>query len=165
MDFRHQTDGTTKGGADGCINFEEGDNTGLSTCLTKANMPTVYASYCQTVSLADFLVIAAEAITGRTAMDYNKDDPYKQGTYAQKLKYAFKSGRTTATTCSWNVGLMPNPEDSCDGLSTIFKDNIYKAHAEPWKMIAAINGAHTLGSATIANSGYSGFWSSSERQG
>jgi hypothetical protein len=60
---------------------------------------------------------------------------------------------------------MPNPEESCDGLSTIFKDNIYKTHAAPWKMIAAINGAHTLGSATIANSGYSGFWSSSKRQG
>jgi hypothetical protein len=43
MDFRYQADGTTRGGADGCINFEEGDNTGLSACLAKANMPTVYA--------------------------------------------------------------------------------------------------------------------------
>jgi hypothetical protein len=29
------------------------------------------------VSLADFLVIAAEAVTGRTALDYDKEDPYK----------------------------------------------------------------------------------------
>lgn len=60
---------------------------------------------------------------------------------------------------------MPNPEDSCDGLETIFVNNIYKAHATPWKMVAAINGAHTLGSAKIGNSGYSGFWSETGSQG
>ena len=32
-------------------------------------------------------------------------------------------------------------------------------------MTAAVSGSHTLGSAKIENSGYLGFWSSSERQG
>ena len=31
-------------------------------------------------------------------------------------------------------------------------------------MTAAISGAHTLGQATIANSGFDGFWSSSAEQ-
>ena len=60
---------------------------------------------------------------------------------------------------------MPNPEESCDGLSTIFINNVYKAHKTPWKMVAAINGAHTLGSAKVQNSGYSGFWSESGASG
>ena len=60
---------------------------------------------------------------------------------------------------------MPNPEHSCTGLSNIFVDHIYKEHHSPWKMVAAINGAHTIGSAKIANSGYDGFWSDSKNQG
>lgn len=32
-------------------------------------------------------------------------------------------------------------------------------------MVAAISGAHTLGSATIANSGYDGFWGSAVNAG
>jgi hypothetical protein len=32
-------------------------------------------------------------------------------------------------------------------------------------MTAAISGAHTLGSATIANSGYNGFWSDVNNSG
>lgn len=60
---------------------------------------------------------------------------------------------------------MPNPEDGCDGLSDIFIDHIYAESEEPWRMTAAISGAHTLGSATIANSGYDGFWGDSTQAG
>jgi hypothetical protein len=165
MDFRINADGTTKGGSDGCINFHDEDNVGLGECLKTANMPAVYAEYCQKVSLADFLVIMGEAAMGRTTTDYNTADPYATGTYLATLKNKFKFGRTSAATCSWNVGFMPNPEDGCTGLETIFVNHIYKAHASPWRMTAAVSGSHTLGSAKIENSGYLGFWSSSERQG
>jgi len=160
MDFRvNAVDGSTLGGSDGCINFKDADNTGLAQCLYDAKMVSLYEGFCTLVSLADFLVIAAEAVMGRTATGYSSSNPYASGSYAATLKSNFKYGRTTANTCSWNVGLMPNPEDSCDGLETIFVNNIYKEHATPWKMVAAINGAHTLGSAKVANSGYDGFWS------
>ena len=33
MDFRINADNTTSGGMDGCINFSDGDNAGLQTCL------------------------------------------------------------------------------------------------------------------------------------
>jgi len=57
---------------------------------------------------------------------------------------------------------LPNPEEGCDGLSDIFVDQIYAGHDDPWRMTAAISGAHTLGSASIANSGYDGFWGASD---
>ena len=61
---------------------------------------------------------------------------------------------------------MPNPELGCDGLSDIFIDHIYKEYDDQaWNLTAAISGAHTLGSASIANSGYDGFWSSAEEAG
>ena len=85
MDFRINADGTTKGGSDGCINFHDEDNVGLGECLKTANMPAVYAEYCQKVSLADFLVIMGEAAMGRTTTDYNTADPYATGTYLATL--------------------------------------------------------------------------------
>jgi len=33
MDFRINADGTTSGGMDGCINFNDGDNAGLQSCI------------------------------------------------------------------------------------------------------------------------------------
>lgn len=165
MDFRYNDDGTTYGGSDGCMNFNDEDNEGLGACLITANMPTVYADYCEKVSLADFLVIMGEAAMGRTTADYNADDPYASGTYLATLKDAFKFGRTSIVECDWNVGFMPNPEDGCTGLENIFIDHIYKNHATPWRMTAAVSGTHTLGSAKIENSGYDGFWSDSDRQG
>jgi len=61
---------------------------------------------------------------------------------------------------------MPNPELGCDGLSDIFIDHIYSSTGERgWEMTAAISGAHTLGSATVDNSGYDGFWGDQEQGG
>ena len=60
---------------------------------------------------------------------------------------------------------MPNPTDGCLGLGEIFLKHIYSGQANPWALTAAISGAHTLGSATIANSGFDGFWSDSGAQG
>jgi hypothetical protein len=127
MDFRYGTNGSTSGGADGCINFDDADNTGLSACLSNSGLITVYQNHCTTVSLADFLVIAAEAVMGRTAERYNPNDYYAKGTVADAFFQNFKFGRTAVNTCPNNSGLMPNPENGCDGLSSIFIDHIYNA--------------------------------------
>lgn len=68
-------------------------------------------------------------------------------------------------TCERNIGLMPDPEDGCNGLQDIFVDNIYKDRVDAWVLTAAISGAHTLGNAKIENSGYQGAWSDEENQG
>lgn len=67
---------------------------------------------------------------------------------------------------------MPNPTDGCGGtlgLKNIFVDHIYKGsdtqNSNAWKQTAAISGAHTLGKATIANSGFNGFWSDLSNSG
>jgi hypothetical protein len=49
-------------------------------------MPTIYKKFCKTVSLADFLVVAAEAVMGRTATNYSPKDRYGEGTFAHVLK-------------------------------------------------------------------------------
>ena len=159
MDFRYGSNGSTSDGSDGCINFADEDNTGLASCLTNSGLPSIFQNHCTTVSLADFLIIAAEAVMGRTAEKYNPNDPYRKGTAAYAFMENFKSGRTAVHTCPSNTGLMPNPELGCDGLSSIFINHIYNAQGNrAWELTAAISGAHTLGSASIANSGYNGFW-------
>jgi hypothetical protein len=114
--------------------------------------------------LADFLVIAAEAVMGRTAEKYNANDYYEQGSVAQAFLEDFKFGRTAVNTCPNNSGLMPDAENGCDGLSAIFIDHIYNGQSgREWEFTAAISGAHTLGSASIDRSGYNGFWSSADQ--
>lgn len=154
MDYRVGEEHT--GGSDGCINFDDADNTGLVSCVTESGLLDVYDDYCEDVSLADFIVIAAEAVYGITAAD---------DTFGDTLKNNFKYGRTTVDECDWNDGLMPNPELGCQGLNDIFVDNIYDGYDDAWALTAALSGAHTLGSAKIDNSGYDGYWSDVDNQG
>ena len=152
-------------GADGCMNFEDEDNTGLSTCVQTHDFPSVYSTYCGIVSLADFIVIAGEAVQIRTATDYNENNKFGDGTLGGQFMAAFNYGRTTTETCADNTHNLPNPENGCVGLYDIFVSNLYAAAEDEdtaWKYTAAINGAHTLGQAKLANSGYVGFWSDEE---
>lgn len=77
------------GGSDGCVNFSEGDNAGLPQCLAKAGIEKIYGNWCDKLSLADFIVIAAEAVTGRLAVDYDADDMFKDHTLSSKFKLQF----------------------------------------------------------------------------
>ena len=66
---------------------------------------------------------------------------------------------------------MPNPEEGCKDLKRIFVDHIYLnttigkrrryygAYWESWGLTTAISGVHTIGSAKLENSGYTGHWS------
>jgi hypothetical protein len=42
MDYRVAADGTKSGGADGCIIFADGDNTGLADCLEDSGLVSVF---------------------------------------------------------------------------------------------------------------------------
>jgi hypothetical protein len=59
MDYRVGGTGgaANVGGSDGCINFADADNTGLSSCITEFNINTDYQNHCTTISLADYIVI------------------------------------------------------------------------------------------------------------
>ena len=115
----------SQGGSDGCIDFADPDNKGLLKCLKKFGLPDIYRNHCDKVSLADFIVIAGEALMGRTATDYNKDDHFAEGTTAGSYLKSFRYGRKTQETCPEAVGLMPNPENGCPGLYDVFTLNIF----------------------------------------
>ena len=112
MDYR--TD-TGLGGSDGCINFNDEDNHGIVSCVQKFGLVEAYETYCDQVSLADWMVIAGEAVMGRTATDFNASDYYADGQLSQVFRDNFKAGRTTDSECAWNVGFMPNPDNGCQG--------------------------------------------------
>ena len=166
MDFRN--DDENMGGADGCVSFEDADNKGLDTCLVQFDIASILKQHEDDISVADFIVVAAQAAMARAADSWDAEDPYKEGTLANKFMRAFKFGRQTLEECSWNVGRMPNPERGCrgngegDGLEQIFVDHIYADYHHPWTLVAAISGAHTVGKASVENSGYEGHWSKSK---
>lgn len=93
MDFRKHPDGRITGGSDGCINFKDPDNKGLKSCIKETNIEHVYAQLCTQISLADFIVIGAEAMMSRTATKFNKDSPWGKDSLEVKFMKAFKFGR------------------------------------------------------------------------
>lgn len=86
---------------------------------------------------------------------------------AKVFRDQFKFGRKTAETCEWANELMPDPEKGCDDINSIFGQHLFKYQRgrEKKRMISAIMGAHTLGSAKAENSGYKGSWSSKGSEG
>lgn len=103
MDFRYEfkvgKDGKMsksaikqKGGVDGCINFADKDNRGLVECIQDAGILEAYDEHCGVVSLADFIVIAAEATMARTSKSFELNfplDPYSDGTLAKTFRDQF----------------------------------------------------------------------------
>jgi len=99
MDYRVAADGTMTGGSDGCLNMDDPDNKGLPECIQNLDIASAYGETCDRVSLADFVVIAAEAVTARASTNYNPNDYFADGTLAARYRAGFKSGRKTETDC------------------------------------------------------------------
>ena len=169
---RRSVRGST-GGSDGCINFEDDDNKGLKTCLIKSNIPRIYHEVCDKMSLADFLVVSAEAMMARTGKAFNKKKPFGEGSLESNFMKNFFFGRKTAQTCN-ETGLMPNPEKGCNDINDIFNKHIFwRRNGErgkyghkywnqgSWKDSTTLMGVHTIGRAHLENSGYTGPWTSS----
>eukprot|EP00931_Biecheleriopsis_adriatica_P066330 TRINITY_DN40718_c0_g1_i1.p1 TRINITY_DN40718_c0_g1~~TRINITY_DN40718_c0_g1_i1.p1 ORF type:complete len:500 (-),score=107.40 TRINITY_DN40718_c0_g1_i1:35-1534(-) len=156
-DFMDYKDG--EGGSDGCLDMHDGDNAGLAECISEGefgiSIADAYADFCTTISLADFFVIAAEAVMASSRQHVLDDDSSRS--YID-FKSNFKWGRTTALSCGWAEGRLPNPEDSCSAVETVFVNNMGLS----WRQSAALMAVHTLGRADISNSGYNGWWSDAE---
>jgi hypothetical protein len=156
-DFMDYKDGT--GGSDGCIDLSIDDNKGLAECLHKgelhkdkgvlsSSLADAYKDFCTKVSLADFVVIAAEAIMTLS----------RQGRSMPSFKEHFKYGRTTKQDCPLAAHRLPDPEHSCAAVNETF----VKSMGLTWSESAALMGVHSLGRAQIQNSGYNGWWGSAE---
>ena len=162
MDFRQQADGTTTGGADGCMNFDERPHFGIPECVQATNVQQTYDKYCDVVSLADFIVIITEAAQAKAATKYDASNVFMPGSLEYTFRRNFKGGRLTHEQCNM-YGLMPSPEVGCASVKSIFVDHIYNveniSESAKWSLTAAITGAHTLGRARQEQSGYIGTWS------
>eukprot|EP00931_Biecheleriopsis_adriatica_P015182 TRINITY_DN11755_c0_g1_i1.p1 TRINITY_DN11755_c0_g1~~TRINITY_DN11755_c0_g1_i1.p1 ORF type:complete len:995 (-),score=146.79 TRINITY_DN11755_c0_g1_i1:47-2974(-) len=146
-----------QGGSDGCIDFEDPDNRGLEPCLVSegflhegefggASLLTTYQKFCSIISLADFFVIAAEAVMSETRANAGSTTNFKA---------MFRYGRTTASECSFAQGRLPDPEVGCSATEKVFLRHLDLS----WEESAALMGVHTLGRAHRQNSGYHGWWS------
>ena len=69
----YYTDGgrNTYGGSDGCLDLNNTINEGLVECINNTGIIDVYDKTCGSVSLADFIVIAAEAMMYRLSESYS----------------------------------------------------------------------------------------------
>jgi len=151
MDFK---DGF--GGADACTDMDDPDNAGLPECLFRGefsgqiSINDAYSKFCDRISLADFIVLAGEAVMTMLAT------PSLQDSWKQGFKDNFRYGRTTSFEgCDFSVGLLPAPEDSCNAVERVYVENMDLT----WREAAALMGVHSLGRARPENSGYDGWWS------
>merc|ERR1712130_79265 len=143
------------GGSDACTDMAEPDNAGLEDCLLTgmegATIKEVYVNWCSKISLADFVVLAAEAAMTYTRHLYLKATGETEDV---RFKAQFHYGRTTSQTCEFNQ-MLPDPTKSCRDVERVFIENMEL----DWKMAAALMGVHTLGRAAKQNSGFFGWWS------
>jgi len=159
-DFMDYDPSDGSGGSDGCTDMNNPDNGGLSKCLVDGefsrSISDVYEDFCDSVSLADFLVIMAES-----AMEFARKNVVRQDPNATKYKpiRTFKYGRTTVKECPKAAFRLPNPENGCAAVKETFIDSLGLTQAES----SALMGVHTLGRCHVENSGYSGWWSSPEQ--
>ena len=158
MDFRitdaaefARSGGGTVGGSDGCVAFDDLDNRGLSSCLASGDvsLATAFAQFCDRVSLADFGVLASEALMAAVATDPTAT--------AAAFKRNFMWGRTTATSCAHALaGLMPDPEHGCTGLDALFNGHVYAGHVD-----AAQGQGQGARRSTRCRGGVCGLWAAS----
>jgi len=161
-DFMDYKDG--QGGADACTDMSDPDNGGLAACLSQGefgfSLNSIYPEFCETVSLADFVVIAAQAV-----MSHSATPGRPQGSLGGELKQNFRFGRTTLTgdACKsathWHENpLLPNPAGGCSEVDRVFVTNMGLS----WEGATALMGVHSLGRAKIENSGFDGYWDTPE---
>lgn len=149
------------GGSDGCVDFDDADNKGLEPCMASgqfvhsglgnATMMSIYQQHCSQVSLADFLVLSAEAVMTHTRRNAGITD-------VPHFKAAFKFGRRTAESCAFAKGRLPDAELGCRATKEVFLTHLGLS----WEESAALMGVHTLGRTHRNNSGYHGWWSDPE---
>lgn len=60
---------------------------------------------------------------------------------------------------------MPDAELGVTAMKDVFFNNVFNSVRDGWRYTTALIGAHTLGGATLENSGYDGTWSDADDQG
>jgi len=152
-DFMDYDKASNTGGSDGCTDLNFIDNKGLEACLISGEhdyaLATIYEKYCSSISLADFLVVAAEGVMLHTRENALNENPAAKHV---DFKSRFQFGRQTSTECPNSAIRLPDPEHGCEAVEKTFVQQM----GLTWREAAALMGVHTLGRARSQNSGYSG---------
>lgn len=159
-DFMDYDPDTNTGGSNGCIDMSHPENAGLADCLLQPgehgqSLAAAYNLFCSRVSLADFLVISAEAVMTATRQFVLDEAPT-----AARVNFSahFLYGRTTSRQCEGAGERIPNSEGGCPQVQVTYLDSLGLS----WRQSAALMGVHTLGRALSQNSGYAGWWTGAE---
>jgi len=155
MDFRDNSGG----GSDACLDFADPSNAGLLSCFNgTANfigLAQAYSDFCSRMSLADFVVIAAEAVMSITRESVlTADGARKQIDFRSQFKF----GRVTSERCMSTLDRIPDPAGGCRATQSSLVDGL----GLTWNQTAALMGVHTLGSLSLEHPGYEGRWTSAE---
>ena len=116
-----------------------------------------YKNHCSDVTVADFLVIAAEMV-----MVSSRDVGLEENPSKPEIDFTkgFKLGRQTALECPGSAHQLPNPENVCAANEEPFVQNMELS----WPETAALIGVHTLGRAQPQFLAYLAYWSDPENQ-
>lgn len=124
------------GGADGCLDLTALANRGLQE-IVDSLAPAVKA-VADRLSRADVWALAANVAI--------------QAAGGPKL--VFEAGRVDSSSCTGTGSLMPDAEKALAEVRSVFVQRLNFTERET----AALNGAHVLGRALAATSGYNGQW-------
>lgn len=81
------------------MNFNDPDNSGLASCLLQFGWVHIYTLVCSYLSLADFFVIASEALMIRGHEDYDAKHLWEPGTFSRYTLEGSTWGRVTKADC------------------------------------------------------------------
>lgn len=141
------------GGMNGCIDFTTTDNRGLEEVV--GQLDTLYAPFSDQISKADFWLLAANLAIRYATTTTTSGRPFPPGVPASPgvLSLPFRFGRQDDTTCD-DHGRLPSAGFSWSNMTAMFVDRIGLTVTQ----FVALLGAHTLGRAQAANSGFEGGW-------
>merc|ERR1711892_961049 len=147
------------GGCDGCININNEDNAGLADTI--AALDTVYTDngYDSVLSRADFWAIAGIYAVDKT-IALNDADCEEDDCQVPDSGIVFQWGRVDCDTAPYtdvDVGLPSALLAHTDVMSFFATEFGFDANET-----VALMGAHTLGGADPANSGFTGIWITDE---
>ena len=139
----------------GCIDFSTSDNNGLQAIV--AQLAASHAPFSSIISLADYWVLAATL-----AIQYASTVPAAGSrglaAPAAPLVLPFAYGRVTAPTCAGlDAGRLPSASFTWAQSAALFG-----AKGLSIPEVVALFGAHALGRAEFANSGFDGGWTTTQ---
>jgi len=142
-DLNGPSNGEELGGADGCIDFSNAANAGLSDLWCddpdKCPFKALYDVAYPFMSKADFWIASASAVIKNTSNE--------------RLDMKFRWGRVDSDTCAHSSARLPEPS-GCDQVESTFINRMGLS----WTDATALLGAHTLGRGDANFSGHPGTW-------